>query len=256
MCLINFHVKNHATYDLIVVANRDEFYNRPTAAASFWEDHPNILAGRDLLQCGTWLGITKEGRFAALTNFRDPKRAHGRISRGDIVRDYLSTNVTTQDFIHTLAKTREDYGGYNILIGDVNGLVHYNNIFDEVNVVPVGTHSLSNSTLNTPWPKVVKGRNRLQQYVQTNVHNVQLEPLFSIVADEETASDEDLPKTGVSLEWERVLSPMFIKSPHYGTRASTILLIDKERNVTFVERTFLNGTFHTERRFDFKIGQA
>lgn len=256
MCLINFHVQNHPVYDLVVVANRDEFYDRPTAVASFWEDHPNILAGRDLLQCGTWLGITKEGRFAALTNFRDPKRAQGRISRGDIVRDYLSTDVTTQEFIDKLSQTREDYGGYNILIGDVNGLVHYNNIFDEVNVVSVGTHSLSNRTLNTPWPKVVHGRSRLQQYIQANHCEVQIESLFSIVTDEKQARDENLPETGVGLEWERVLSPMFIKSPHYGTRSSTVVLVDKARHVTFVERTFLHGTFHTERRFDFKIGQV
>lgn len=254
MCLINFHFQQHPVYQLVVVANRDEFYERPTAPASFWEDAPNILAGRDLLQKGTWLGVSKEGRFAALTNFRDPRLPEtGRISRGEIVREFLSSNIKANDFIDKLAKTREDYAGYNVVVGDRNGLVHYNNIFDEMNIITAGTHSLSNHTLNTPWPKVIKGKQKLAQNVEANLDKLQLESLFQIVADEEIAPDEILPKTGVSLEWERILSPLFIKRPNYGTRSSTVLLIDKNGQVTFVERSFENGEFHHESQFTFSV---
>lgn len=254
MCLINFHFQQHPVYQLVVVANRDEFYERPTAAAAFWEDDANILAGRDLLQKGTWMGISKEGRFAALTNYRDPRLPQtGRFSRGEIVRTFLSSNIEAPEFIDQLAKTRDDYAGYNVLVGDGNGLFHYNNIFDERNVITAGTHSLSNHTLNTPWPKVAKGKQKLAQYVCANPNELQLEPLFDIVADEEMAPDEALPQTGVSLEWERTLSPLFIKSPKYGTRASTVLLMDINGEVTFVERSFDKGAFHQEKQFTFNI---
>ena len=255
MCLVNFHFQEHPLYQLIVVANRDEFYERPTAVAGFWEDHPSILAGRDLLQMGTWLGVTKTGRFAALTNYRDPREKTGRFSRGDIVRDFLSNGEAPADFIQTLAKNRENYGGYNVVVGDGNQLFHYNNILDEMNVIPSGTHSLSNHTLNTPWPKVAKGQKSLSDHVRSHQDKVQIESLFAIISDRTVAEDEELPQTGVGLELERVLSPLFIKIPSYGTRSSTVLLMDKEQNVTFVERTFHEGEFHVENRFAFKIGE-
>lgn len=254
MCLVNLHFQEHPIYKLIVVANRDEFYARPTVAAGFWEDEPKILAGRDLVQKGTWLGVSREGRFAALTNYRDPKLPEiGRFSRGNIVRDFLACDEQPIDFIQSLAKSREQYGGYNVIIGDSNQLFHYNNILDEMKNIPSGTHSLSNHTLNTPWPKVVKGSMRLSEYVRTNSNAVKFDSLFNIVADRQTAEDDALPDTGVGLEMERLLSPLFIKSPNYGTRSSTVLLIDKENQVQFVERTFQDGEFQEENRFDFVI---
>ena len=254
MCLVNFHFQDHPVYKLIVVANRDEFYERPTATADFWEDHPTILAGRDLLQMGTWLGVTKGGRFAALTNYRDPRLMEtGRFSRGDIVRDFLANGDNPVDFIQKLAGNKESYGGYNIVIGDGNQLFHYNNILDETNEIFSGTHSLSNHTLNTPWPKVEKGKKRLRDYACSTLGELQLDSLFNIISDQSKANDEELPNTGVGLEMERLLSPMFIKIPSYGTRSSTVLLIDQEDNITFVERTFLEGEFHSENQFTFKI---
>ena len=254
MCLINFHFQNHSKYKLIVAANRDESYARPTASAHFWEDDTLILAGRDLLQGGTWLGITKNGRFAALTNYRDPSLPLiGRFSRGDIVREYLSADEEPLEFIRKLAEDRSLYDGFNIIVGSGDELVHYNNILDDLNIIPSGTHSLSNHTLNTPWPKVVIGKNRLRDYVSTNQNSVDIDYLFEILSDETVAEDKNLPQTGVGIEMERVLSPLFIKSPNYGTRSSTVVLIDKENNVTFTECVFDKGELHEEKRFNFKI---
>lgn len=254
MCLVNFHFQEHPNYKLIVAANRDEFYERPTAVADFWKDSPNILAGRDLVHMGTWLGVTRSGRFAALTNYRDPNGATGRYSRGDIVRDFLANEVAPIDFLKMLAENKEDYAGYNVIIGDANQLFHYNNILDEMNTITPGTHSLSNHTLNTPWPKVSSGKRRLGEYIRSCPDIVALDPLFEIISDQTVAKDVELPETGVGLEMERLLSPMFITMPNYGTRSSTVLLIDKGDRVTFVERTFHDGEFQLENRFMFKIG--
>lgn len=254
MCLVNFHFQNHPKYKLIVVANRDEFYERPTKPAHYWEDEPNILAGRDLLQMGTWLGISKKGRFAAITNYRDPSLPEtGRYSRGEIIRHFLTNGTEPDIFMEELIKERENYGGYNVILGDPNGLYHYNNVLDESKDINAGTHSLSNHSLNTPWPKVVKGRTRLNEYIQTNQEEVSIDMLFNLVTDRSTADDGELPHTGVGVEMERLLSPMFIKIPNYGTRSSTVLLVDKEDRVTFVERTFKEGDFQFEKKYEFKI---
>lgn len=254
MCLINFHFHDHPKYKLIVAANRDESYMRPTASAQFWEDDTSILAGRDLLQGGTWLGISKNGRFAALTNYRDPSLpVKGQISRGDIVREFLSANIEPFDYINKLAKNRELYDGFNVIVGTSEQLYHYNNILDETNAITPGTHSLSNHTLNTPWPKVLAGKKRLREYVSITPNNVDMNPLFEILSDQNFAEDKNLPQTGVGIEMERMLSPLFIKSRTYGTRSSTVVLIDKENTVTFAERVFVEGEFYKEKRFDFKI---
>lgn len=256
MCLINLQFQQHPKYKLIVAANRDEEYNRPTKEAHFWEDEPTILAGRDLLGQGTWLGITKNGRFAALTNYRDPKLPAAPFSRGDIVKEFLSENAEPEAFIKKLSKTRDQYGGYNVVVGDANRLLHYNNILDETNLIHPGTHSLSNHSLNTPWPKVVKAKERLNDYLTANQDEVDIEVLFNILADQERATDEELPDTGVGLEMERNLSPLFIKIPNYGTRASTVLLIDRKNRVTFIERTFKNGAFQFDSRFQFQLDEG
>ncbi|WP_342469446.1 NRDE family protein [Ureibacillus sp. FSL K6-3587] len=253
MCLIHFQYGEHPIFQLIVVANRDEIYDRPAEPAHFWEDEPEILAGRDLLEMGTWLGISKNGRFAALTNFRDPSLPKRPRSRGEIVRNFLKESVHPSEFIDELAKMKDCYGGFNVIVGDQNRLMHYNNIFDEKNEIFPGVHSVSNHTLNTPWPKVVKGKKRLVEYLKNNPGQVDIDELFEIVMDREIAPDEELPDTGVGLEMERNLSPAFIQLPHYGTRCSTVLLIDREGNVTFVERTFNSGHFKFEKSFRFKI---
>ena len=253
MCLIHFHYKEHPIYQLIIVANRDEFYNRPTKQAHFWEDEPEILAGRDLLQKGTWLGISKNGKFAAITNFRDPRLPERPYSRGNIVRNFLTASTTPKDFVDQLERERDSYVGYNVIISDGKEFYHYNNILNEKNEIPPGTHSISNHSLNTPWPKVVKGKSLLSNYLKNHPERIQISDLFDILMDREIAPDDQLPDTGVGLEMERYLSSSFICLPHYGTRCSTVLLVDYEKNVTFVERTYEKGEFQFENRFEFKI---
>lgn len=253
MCLINFQFQEHPNYKLIVAANRDEFYKRPTALASFWEDKPNILAGRDLLQLGTWLGITKQGRFAALTNYRDPAHmTNDKKSRGEIITNYLIDDMLPTDYLEYLNTKKTKYNGFNLIIGDANQLFYYNNIEGTIFEIPRGTHSLSNHFLNTPWPKVTRGTNMLNDYVMKN-EKVNPDKLFEILSNAELADDVSLPNTGVGIDLERQLSPLFIKTNEYGTRCSTVIMIDNENNVTFVERTFENGQFKKDRHYNFQI---
>lgn len=253
MCLINFQFHNHPHYKLIVAANRDEAYNRPTQTAHYWEDEPDILAGRDLLQMGTWLGMTQGGRFAALTNFRDSKQTNvNKKSRGEIVRDYLVARVSPEEFLLTLQKNKDSYTGFNVILGNQDDLYYYNNVQDKITHIPKGTHGLSNHMLNTPWPKVTKGKHMLGQYVSAH-EKVCPDKIFDILSDREEANDEKLPETGIGLELERQLSPQFIKTPEYGTKSSTVVLIDKTNHVTFVERTYVEGLFGGEKHFEFQI---
>lgn len=253
MCLINFQFHEHPYYKLIVAANRDEFYNRPTASAHFWNDEPTILAGRDLEQMGTWLGITKQGRFAALTNYRNPAHmASGKTTRGEIITNYLTETSSPWDFIATIHENKVSYNGFNLILGNPDQLVYYNNIDGNTVDIPPGTHGLSNHFLNTPWPKVTKGKEMLHNYVIKH-EVIQVDKLFAILSNEEVAEDVNLPETGIDLELERQLSPLFIKTEQYGTRCSTVLLIDHENNLTFLERTFNNGLFIKEKKFEFQI---
>ncbi|MFS0574011.1 NRDE family protein [Sporosarcina sp. 179-K 3D1 HS] len=254
MCLINFHFQDHPIYHLIVAANRDEFYERPTAPAHFWEDKPNLLAGRDLSQHGTWLGVTKDGRFAALTNFRDVNQKTNDVrSRGEIVTDFLDSDVTASEFLQALQQKREEYAGFNVIVGTPDELLYYSNIQNEVATISPGTHGLSNHFLDTPWPKVVRGKAGVQEVATQNCA-IQPDILFDVLANAEPFPDEQLPNTGVGEELERVLSSLFIQSEGYGTRSSTVLLVDHENNVTFVERTYQDGHFIEDRTFTFQIG--
>ncbi|WP_010093898.1 NRDE family protein [Ornithinibacillus scapharcae] len=253
MCLILFQFQQHSNYKLVLAANRDESYNRPTAPAQFWEDEPNVLAGRDLLQMGTWLGISTSGRFAGLTNYRHPDHfKSGKLSRGEIVTNFLIGNETSYEYLHKQVKRKDDYVGYNILVGSPNELKYYSNVEDKIIKVQPGIHGLSNHFLDTPWPKVEIGKKKLQSYLE-QVETVDPEELFSILADSEEASVDELPDTGIGLELERKLSSMFIKMPDYGTRCSTVLTIDHDNNVTFIERTFESGSIKNEEKFEFQI---
>ncbi|WP_060680276.1 NRDE family protein [Virgibacillus halodenitrificans] len=253
MCLINLHFQQHANYKLIVAANRDEFYDRPTKQAHFWDDKPFILAGRDLRQMGTWMGITKNGRFAALTNYRDPSQAEtGKRSRGSIVTNFLSGNVKPIEYLSSLQKDKDNFAGFNVILGSSDSLYYYSNQENKIRPINDGTHSLSNHLLNSPWPKVTKGRGKLKEYVQTHPEMIH-DDLLQLVADAEMAEDHALPDTGVGLKLERYLSPLFIKADGYGTRASTILTIDINKMVHFTERTYEGGIAKNEVSYHFKI---
>jgi uncharacterized protein with NRDE domain len=237
VCLILFAYKVHPKYKLIVAANRDEFLNRPTAPAHFWDDEPHILAGRDLEKMGTWMGVTKSGRFAALTNYRDPgENTVGKRSRGELVTDFLKCQDTAEVFLRKAADRQLDYPGYNLLVGDVNEIFYYSNVGDSLQRVEPGIHGVSNHLLNTDWPKVQRGKAGLASIIEED-HSVMVEQLFDHLENADPAPDETLPSTGVTIEWEKLLSPMFIKSEKYGTRSSTVVLMNDEE-ILFEERSF------------------
>jgi uncharacterized protein with NRDE domain len=251
MCLILFAYHVHPVYKLIVAANRDEYYQRPTASAHYWEDYPDILAGRDLERMGTWMGVNKNGYFAALTNYRDPSEsAAGKRTRGELVTKSLTRKEHIEDYLKSISNAKEMYPGYNLLIGNKDDLYYYSNIENEVKKLQQGIYGLSNSLLNSAWPKVEKGKKELSRIIYSHNDNM-IEELFTLLRSEEPFPDEMLPKTGVSLEWERLLSPLFIKSRDYGTRSSTVLLMS-DHEIQYVERNYMENSFH-DQTFNFSL---
>ena len=237
MCLILFAFKAHPKYKLVVAANRDEFYARPTAPAQYWDDEPDLLAGRDLTAGGTWMGISKTARIGMLTNYRDLRHLKpGAPSRGHLVSDYLNGNNSAPAYLKQLQAIGNRYNGFNIICGTPDDLYYYGNYGKEVKEIAPGYHGLSNALLDTSWPKVDKGVTDLKMLL--NSHEWSADQLFKLLYDDLKAPDERLPDTGVGLAMERMLSPMFIKSPNYGSRCSTLLLIDQQNNVDYIERTY------------------
>ena len=253
MCLIFLSLNNHPTYKLIIAANRDEFYQRKTAAADFWTDHPNILGGRDLEASGTWMGMNKNGRISMVTNYRDLNNLKQQApSRGALVSDYLIGEELPETYLKNIQPHASAYNGFNLLVGDSNELYYLSNYKEGVHRLENGIHGLSNALLDTPWPKVERGKQNFEQVIKQTVINPST--LFELLRNEDRAPDNKLPETGVGLERERMLSSMFIKSPNYGTRCSTVLLIDKQHQVTYTERVYDLQTFDfTTRTFTFSI---
>ena len=239
MCLILFAHGAHADYPLVIAANRDEYYRRPTAKAAFWQDHPHILAGRDLECMGTWLGVTRRGRFAALTNFRDPgERKTDAPSRGQLVSGFLVAEREPREYLEEVATLAPRYNGFSLLAGDIDGVFYFSSRTGSVQPVPPGIHGLSNHLLDTPWPKVAQGKQRLQAALTLEPS---AEALLQLLHDREPAAQSELPDTGIGVEMERVLSSALIVSPQYGTRASTAVLFGRDGDVDFSERTILRG---------------
>lgn len=237
MCLIVVGWQAHPDYPLIVAANRDEFYERPTAAAARWADCPRVLAGRDLEAGGTWLGLTEDGRFAAVTNVREPGQPPGRLSRGQLTGDYLRGTASAAEAIAKVVDA--DYAGYNLLLGDAGTLYYRTNRHGGVEPLAPGIYGLSNHRLDTPWPKLTTARDGFAAALARLPDEAALEEaLFALLADASTVDDEFLPKTGVTLEWERRLSAIFVQSENYGTRASTVVLRRRDGSLRLVERSF------------------
>lgn len=238
MCLILLGYETHPYYRLILAANRDEYHDRPTAPAAFWNDATQLLAGRDLTHGGTWLGVTRTGRIAAITNYRDPSRhRHDARSRGDLTTRFLRSDMPVDDFLGFLHREGRAYNDFNLLFGTVGRLCYFSNRGDLPPDVTPGIHTLSNHLLDTPWPKAVRGRKALADLIAPG-GEVDRAELLQILGDRTPAPDDLLPDTGIGIELERILSPMFIASPRYGTRSSTVILIDRADTVTFVEQTF------------------
>lgn len=235
MCLILFAWKKHPNYDLILTANRDEFFKRPTKSAHKWEDHPNLIAGKDLTAGGTWMGVTSSGRFAALTNYRDLSNIDNEApTRGSLTKDFLIEDISPEVYLQQVKSANIPYNGFNLLVGDTESLWYYNNLNHEIRNLEPGIYGLSNALLNDPWPKVEAGKKQLSNLIEHR--QMDSKQLLDIVQDTHIAPDDQLPSTGVPLDWERALSAMFIRMENYGTRCSTALL-KNEKQMVFTEKT-------------------
>ncbi len=251
MCLILFSWKQKPGYKLILAANRDEFYERPTQEAGFWKDHPEILAGRDLEAGGTWMGITRYGRFAAVTNYRDPGIERDNTpSRGHLTADFLKSDLTPEVYLRTISKKGDAYYGFNLLVGNPDEMWYYNNINHEMRELPPGSYGLSNALLDTSWPKVQLGKEMFEKVSQLGA--ISEEAFLGIMQNSQKAEDHDLPSTGVSYELEKAISSMFIETETYGTCCSTIMTIDNDHHIRLVEKSYPVGK-RTERTKQFEI---
>jgi uncharacterized protein with NRDE domain len=237
MCLILLGWQAHPRWRLVVAANRDEFHARPTAPAAWWPEHPQLLAGRDLEQGGTWMGVTRGGRFAAVTNFRDPAGVRpGAPSRGRLVSDFLLGEMPSLAYLAGLMPLAPAYNGFNLLVMDGTTLAWTSNRAPMARTLPPGVYGLSNHLLDTPWPKVAHGKAELREALAAPEAELE-ERLFATLARRDPAPDAELPHTGVGTELERALSSAFIITPEYGTRCSTVLLLAQDGSGLLVERT-------------------
>jgi len=237
MCLIVFAWRPTDKLPLVVAANRDEFYARQTLPLAPWADASWIVAGRDLQAGGTWLGVTQDGRFAALTNIREKNRSQsGKRSRGELVADFLRGRQSPADYLAQVSPHLDSYAGFNLLLGDLHELYYLNSRERRAQKLKAGIYGLSNAALNTPWPKLERCRAALVAALEQD--EAPTEDFFALLADRQQAADKELPDTGLTLDFERLLSSAFIASESYGTRASTVLLRRADGSMWFGERRF------------------
>lgn len=248
MCLLFISYKLTPGYKIILAANRDEFVSRPTAPLDFIDDSKTILTGKDLEGGGTWLGINKQESFAALTNFREHQTMSSDApSRGELIIDYLQSEKTGKECLEKISNNAKLYNGFNLIVGDTKGLYYYSNRGGTQAELSPGFYGLCNHYLDSDWPKVARGKNLLYPHmVQTE--NLISEDIFNVLLDTERPDDRKLPDTGVGLEWERLLSSIFIDSTGYGTRSSAIITIDYNSRIDFFEKTYLrqSGKIETD----------
>ncbi len=238
MCLILAALDAHPDYALVVAANRDEFYDRPTAPAAFWPEHPRIFGGRDLRAGGTWLAVDRSGRFAAVTNYRQGEREPpAPRSRGLLVSDYLSSEVEASSYVARVEREGAAYNGFNLLAGGARELHWLSNREGRPRRLGPGIYGLSNHLLDTPWPKVTVGKSALSALLGGREADL-VSGLFDLLSDKTQVPDDALPRTGIGFAWERLLSSAFIASAEYGTRSSTVVLVGPDGAGIFVERSF------------------
>jgi uncharacterized protein with NRDE domain len=237
MCLILFAIAPLDQYRLVVAANRDEYYERPTRPAMFWPENAEIMAGKDLSMGGTWMGITRSGRFAAVTNFREnPPHQIPPLSRGDLTTEFLESTDTPSDYLDALANRADQYRGFNLILGDADGFYYYSNQSTNHIRLEPGFYGLSNQRLDCNWPKVNEGREKLKALIgAANLDQV----LLNLLSD-----------TGDS----RAFSNSFIASAEYGTRSKTVLIWRTDGSLSFTEQNFSkNGEPGTSGAFTFSL---
>ncbi len=257
VCVILIALRQHGQYPFILAANRDEYYQRPTTLADFWDDHPSILAGRDLQAHGTWLGVSRTGKIAAITNHHTPLSNHNAPrSRGELVNSFLLSDQPMDAYIEQLHQTRNQFNGYGLLVGNQSQLRYQSNRSGLTTTLSSGVHALSNSLLNSPWPRVQTGKQLLTAVVEkkTTLHADHLFEILSIRSDVD--SGLTLPDQWCSIQPAHLVNaPIFVRLKEYGTRSSTVVLIDRELTVYFEERTFneISDTHQSRRQFQFQI---
>ncbi len=253
MCLVLFAYRSHPDYPLVVIANRDEYYARPTRAAHWWQAQP-IFAGRDLEAGGTWLGLNRRGGFAAVTNVREPGGMKpGKRSRGELPANFLAGEMPAEAYLRQLQPCDQQYAGFNLLLGGADGLWFYSNRDHGIRRIEPGVHGVSNGAFDEPWPKLSSGKDELEALL---TGKFTANDLMEILTDHEIAADHELPQTGVPLDIERLLSSRFIRSPDYGTRACTVLTVSRNGQVDFYEQNFRDSQHAGElvhEQFDIEI---
>jgi uncharacterized protein with NRDE domain len=239
MCLILFALRQHAKFPLVIIANRDEYYARPTQSAHWWEDTDGIFGGRDLEARGTWMGVNRNGRFAAVTNVREPGTfAEARLSRGNLPREFLAGDESVEAFIDRVQPHANDFAGFNLLLGDSNRLFFYSNRQSRLREIRSGIYGVSNGLFDEGWPKLVSGKIALARVLASGPNN---DDLLQILTDENTAEDHQLPGTGVTIDIERMLSSRFIRSANYGTRACSLVKFNTKSQISFVEQNYVDA---------------
>lgn len=253
MCLLVFAHRAHPRYPLILASNRDEFYDRPTRPARFWDDRPDLLAGKDLKAGGTWMGITRGHRFAALTNFRDMATIKTDApSRGHIVTDFLTSGKPALQFLQEFQNSAHRYNGFNLLLGSTKKLFYFNNINNKIREVEPGYYALSNAFLDSNWPKTNVALKEFKESLQDDRPPNQND-LFRILQNRDRYPLDQLPTTGLPPEIEHAVSSIFITSENYGTRCSTVVLSSGNSGVTFTERTYQPGTLQATGEVEFSL---
>lgn len=252
MCLVVFDWQPDSQQPLVLLANRDEFHERPTAALAQWTDQPSIYAGRDLEAGGTWLGIAEGGRFATLTNIRDVSVPIRELSRGALVSDYLASQLTPQAYLQEVAANLHLYSGFNLLVGDAQSLWYLSTTEPRPIRLAAGVYGLCNGSLDTPWPKLVRARSLFAGHLDRPEQF-----LFELMLDEQRAEDDQLPDTGVGLPMERMLSSIFIRGEQYGTRATSLLRCFADGSMALAEHSFAaNGVFTGQAQVALPAGVA
>ena len=250
MCILFIAIDQHPDYPVIICANRDEFHQRPTKSMHLWQEE-NILAGKDLQAGGTWLGLSQEQRFAALTNYRKlPLSKEPKKSRGELVLKALEGSA--EDFYKQLENSVKQYHGYNLIYGSLEQLNCYDSTNNKYHQLTKGIHSICNGALDDIWPKMAEGEQLLKNAVSSN-KPLSIDSLFEIMANNKQALPELLPDTGLTKEWEQMLSAIFIVSPSYGTRTTTIITKDIDNNVNIYDRSYASsGNVIEEKSFNLK----
>lgn len=239
MCLAVLALKCLPDTPVLISSNRDEFHARPAQAIHAWPGTPGIYAGRDLKAGGTWMGVSDRGRYAIITNYRDPKNIMPDApSRGALVENYLRGDVSPQDYVEGLFPHSKRYNGFNLIVGDHHGAFYLSNQEESPRALPPGIYGLSNHLLDTPWPKLVRTKAGFEKIVRST-SPLDIEALYANLSDRTIAPDEQLPETGIPLSRERLLSSPFIVSADYGTRASTVLALHRDGRGELHERRYL-----------------